>query len=72
MTDKSVTKFYEIKWMVPEDAAENVAHLNKVYIEISFIIVEFSFHAEKKKFIVLRSENRFSCPRAGKQAGFQL
>ena len=30
MTDKSVTKFYEIKWMVPEDAAENVAHLNKV------------------------------------------
>ena len=30
MTDKSVTKYYEIKWMVPEDAADNVAHLNKV------------------------------------------
>ena len=40
--------------------------------EISFIIVEFSFHAEKKKFIVWRSENLFSCPRAGKQAVFQL
>ena len=39
---------------------------------ISFIIVEFSFHAEKKKFIVWRSENLFSCPRAGKQAVFQL
>ena len=39
MTDKSVTKFYEIKWMVPEDAAENVAHLNKVYIEIVNIII---------------------------------
>ena len=38
----------------------------------SFIIVEFSFHAEKKKFIVWRSENLFSCPRAGKQAVFQL
>ena len=35
MTDKSVTKFYEIKWMVPDDAAENVAHLNKVYIPIN-------------------------------------
>ena len=40
--------------------------------ELSFIIVEFSFHAEKKKFIVWRSENLFSCPRAGKQAVFQL
>ena len=40
--------------------------------KISFIIVEFSFHAEKKKFIVWRSENLFSCPRAGKQAVFQL
>ena len=30
MTDKSVTKYYEIKWMVPEDAADNVVHLNKV------------------------------------------
>ena len=39
---------------------------------ISFIIVEFSFHAEKKKFIVWRSENLFPCPRAGKQAVFQL
>ena len=38
----------------------------------SFIIVEFSFHAEKKKFIVWKSENLFSCPRAGKQAVFQL
>ena len=36
------------------------------------MIVEFSFHAEKKKFIVWRSENLFSCPRAGKQAVFQL
>ena len=41
-------------------------------IYVSFIIVEFSFHAEKKKFIVWRSENLFSCPRAGKQAVFQL
>ena len=41
-------------------------------IILSFIIVEFSFHAEKKKFIVWRSENLFSCPRAGKQAVFQL
>ena len=40
--------------------------------DISFIIIEFSFHAEKKKFIVWRSENLFSCPRAGKQAVFQL
>ena len=39
MTDKSVTKFYEIKWMVPDDAAENVAHLNKVYKEIVNIII---------------------------------
>ena len=45
---------------------------NRTNIFISFIIVEFSFHAEKKKFIVWRSENLFSCPRAGKQAVFQL
>ena len=45
---------------------------SKSGILISFIIVEFSFHAEKKKFIVWRSENLFSCPRAGKQAVFQL
>ena len=37
-------------------------------IIFSFIIVEFSFHAEKKKFIVWRSENLF----CGKQAVFQL
>jgi len=34
--------------------------------------VEFSFHAEKKKFIVWRSENLFSCPRAGKQAVWKI
>ena len=47
---------------------------NKILVAkyISFIIVEFSFHAENKKFVVWRSENLFSCPRAGKQAVFQL
>ena len=48
-------------------------HFWKISLKtFSFIIVEFSFHAEKKKFIVWRSENLFSCPRAGKQAVFQL
>ena len=47
MTDKSVTKYYEIKWMVPEDAADNVAHLNKVLMYLSIItffgFLQFSF-----------------------------
>ena len=57
-----------IEWKFPENYIGEIQGC----LQFSFIIVEFSFHAEKKKFIVWRSENLFSCPKAGKQAVFQL